>query len=81
MAVEWLVSKLDASGYHGVGISLKSDNEPSILALKSSVAVKRVGETSLLESTVRESKYNAHVKRAVRTWRDQFRTLWHYSEH
>ena len=81
VAVEWLVSKLDMSGYHGVGISLKSDNEPSILALKNAIAVRRGCETSLLESPVRESKSNAHVERAIRNWRDQFRTLRHYAEH
>ena len=80
VAVEWLVAKLDASGYHGVEIALKSDNEPSILALKDSIALKRKGETSLLESPVRESKSNAHVERAIRSWRDQFRTLRHYTE-
>ena len=80
VAVNWLVSKLDASGYHGVDISLKSDNEPSIMALKDAVSIKRKGGTSLLESPVRESKSNAHVERAIRTWRDQFRTLRHYSE-
>ena len=80
VAVSWLVGKLDASGYHGVGVSLKSDNEPSILALKDAVALARKGETSLVESPVRESKSNAHVERAIRSWRDQFRTLRHYSE-
>ena len=78
--MDWLVAKRDASGYHGVGISLKSDNEPSVLALKDAVAIRRNGETSFLESPVRESKSNAHVERAIRTWRDQFRTLRHYSE-
>ena len=80
VAVDWLVGKLDASGYRGVAISLKSDNEPSILALKEAIAVQRQGETSLLESPVRESKCNAHVERAIRNWRDQFRTLRHYTE-
>ena len=75
-----MVGKLDAAGYHGVAISLKSDNEPSILAFKSAVAIRRKSETSLLESPVRESKSNAHVERAIRTWRDQFRTLRHYTE-
>ena len=28
VAVDWLVGKLDASGYHGVGLALESDNEP-----------------------------------------------------
>ena len=72
VAVDWLVDKLDASGYRGVSISLKSDNEPSILAFKNAVAIRRKTETSLLESPVRESKSYAHVERAVRTWRDQF---------
>ena len=80
VAVDWLVDKLDASGYCGVGIALKSDNEPSIMAMKDAVALRRKGETSLIESTVRESKGNAHVERAIRTWRDQFRTLRHYTE-
>ena len=81
IAVDWLVSKLDASGHHGVDIALKSDNEASIMALKNAVSIKRTGGTSLLESPVRESKPNAHVERAIRTWRDQFRTLRHYTEH
>ena len=80
VAVQWLVDKLDASGYHGIDISLKSDNEPSVLALKDAVAIRRKGGTSLIESPVRESKSNAHVERAIRTWRDQFRTLRHYTE-
>ena len=29
---------------------------------------------------MRESKSNAHVERAIRSWRDQFRTLRHYTE-
>ena len=29
---------------------------------------------------MRESKSNAHVERAIRNWRDQFRTLRHYTE-
>ena len=81
VAVDWLVGKLDMSGYRGVPIAVKSDNEPSILAFKNAVAIKRQCETSLIESPVRESKSNAHVERAIRTWRDQFRTLRHYTEH
>ena len=42
--------------------------------------IDRKGETSLLESPVRESNSNAHVERAIRSWRDQFRTLRHYTE-
>ena len=75
VAVDWLVGKLDASGYHGVGIALKSDNKPFILALKDAVLLRRRGE-----SPVRASKSNAHVERAIRSWRDQLRTLRHYTE-
>ena len=80
VAVDWLEGKLDASGYHGVGIALKSDNEPSMLALKDAVALHRKGQTSLLESPVRESKSNAHVERAIMSWRDHFRRVRHYTE-
>ena len=80
VGIEWLVEKLDMSGYHGTKITLKSDNEPSILAFKNAVAVRRSGETAMLESPVRESKANGQVERAIRTWRDQYRTLRHYTE-
>ena len=80
MAGDSLGGKLGASGYHGIDLALKSDKEPFILALKDAVALRRKGETSVLESPVRESKSNAHVERAIRSWRDQFRTLRHYTE-
>ena len=81
VGVEWLVEKLDMSGYHGTKITLKSDNEPSILAFKNAVAMRRSGETAMIESPVRESNANGQVERAIRTWRDQYRTMRHYTEH
>ena len=51
------------------------------MAFKNALAVKREGEAALIESPVRESKANSHVERAIRTWRDQYRTLKHYTEH
>ena len=62
-------------------MTLKSDNEVSIIALKTAIAVRRKAETALIESPVRESQSNGHVERAVRTWRDQYRTMRHYVEH
>ena len=41
--VRWIVDKLDEIGYRGVAITLKSDQEPAILALKKAVAAKRTG--------------------------------------
>ena len=75
------MNKDDASGYKGTKITRKSDEEPSILVFNNAVALKREAPTGLIESPVRESKSNAHVERAIRTWRDKFRTLRHYLEH
>ena len=81
VAADWLVEKLQIAGYGGVKVTLKSDNEASIIALKTAIAVRRKAETALIESPVRESQSNGHVERAVRTWRDQYRTMRHYVEH
>ena len=80
-ASDWIVERLSAAGYGGVKVTLKSDNEASILALKNAIAVKREAETAMIESPVRESKSNGNVERAVRNWRDQYRTLRHHVEH
>ena len=45
------------------------------------MAVKRGCEIALIESPIRESKSNGQVERAVRTWRDQYRTMRHYFEY
>ena len=78
VGVEWLHEKLQMAGYGGVKITVKSDGEPSILAFKHALALKRQAETALIESPVRESKANSHVEMAIRTWRDQYRTLRSY---
>ena len=69
------------AGYSGTKITPKSDNKPKLKALKSAMATKRTAETRLIESPVRESKSNGHVERAVRNWRDEYSTIWHYLEH
>ena len=81
IAADWLVEKLQVASYGGVKVTLKSDNEASIIALKTAFAVRRKAETALIESPVRESQSNGHVERAVRTWRDQYRTMRHCVEH
>ena len=80
IGVDWLASRLDMAGYAGVKITIRSDQEPSIKAVKNAVAIKRAAVTAMIESPVRESKSNGRIERAVRTWRDQFRTLKHYYE-
>ena len=68
------------AGYAGTKITIRSDQEPSIKAVKRAVAIKRAAVTAMIESPVRESKSNGRIERAVRTWRDQFKTLKHYYE-
>ena len=72
---------MDLSGYRGEKITLKSDGEPSIVAIREAVVASRVGESPFLTSPVRESVGNAEVERAVRTWQGQFRTLKHFYEY
>jgi hypothetical protein len=43
--VKYVAGILDQSGYQGQKLAIKSDQEPSILALKKAVAAERVGET------------------------------------
>ena len=41
--VTWIVGKLDEAGYRGVEITLKTDQEESIMALKKAVAARMGG--------------------------------------
>ena len=56
---------------------MKSDQEPSILALKKAVAAERVGEIVHTESPVRASKTNSRMENAVNIWQEQLRTIKH----
>ena len=78
--VNWILKKLEEAGYSGVKLTLKSDQENSIVALKRAVAVRRQVVTALIESPVRESQSNGTIERAIRTWECQFRTLKHQFE-
>ena len=78
--VKYCVDTLDQSGYRGEKVTFKTDQEPSILALKKAVAVARVGETVPIESPVRASKSNGMMEGAVRIWQGQLRTIKHFTE-
>ena len=77
----WLSDRLNFAGYRGTKVTIMSDQEPSIIALKNAIAVQRDAETAFVESPVRQSKCNGLVERAIRNWRDQYRTLRHFLEH
>ena len=47
--VRWNVEKLDNTGYPGLAIALKSDQEPSIMPSKTAVAPKRAGTTTPID--------------------------------
>ena len=63
--VKYVAGVLDQSGYQGQKLTMKSDQEPSILALKKAVAAERVGETVPIEPPVRASKSNGMMENAV----------------
>ena len=78
--VKYVAGILDQSGYQGQRITMKSDQEPSIVALKTAVAAARVGETIPIESPVRASKSNGKMENAIKLWQEQLRTIKHYTE-
>ena len=78
--VKYGVGTIELSGYNGEKISFKSDQEPSIVALKSAIAATRVGETVPLESPERASKSNGMMENCVKIWQGQLRTIKHYVE-
>ena len=73
--VTWITQKLEEAGYKGVDLTLKTDQEEAIMALKRAVAARREAVTAMVESKVRVSVSNPRVERAVRKWRGQFRKM------
>ena len=65
------------SGCIGEKLTFKSDQEPSIVALKNAIAAATVGETVPIESPVRASKSNGMMENAVKIWQGQLRTIKH----
>ena len=78
--MKWICDKLDESGYAGVAVTLKSDQEPAMMKLKQAVAVRRKAETPMIESPVRESKSNGRIERAITKWQAKLRTIRHHLE-
>ena len=78
-AVIWLPramnADLEAIGYGGCRVSLKSDQEKAVLEVKRALAGERSSPTSMLESPVRESQANGKMERAVLKWSGHLRTL------
>lgn len=66
---DWIMLKLEEAGHAGAELTLKSDQEESIIALKRAVASRRNSRTTLIEPQVRVSKTNAKVERAIARWR------------
>ena len=64
--VQYGIGTIEQSGYIGEKLILKSDQEPSIVALKNATAAARVGETVPIESPVRASKSNGMMENAVK---------------
>ena len=64
--VSWIVQKLDEAGYRGMAITIKTDQEEAIMALKKAIAARREARTALMESKVRVSVSNSRVERAIR---------------
>ena len=79
--VNWMCQNLKDAGYAGVRLTLKSDGEPAMVALKTKMAVKRSCETSIIDSPVRESKSNGAMESSIRAWKGQMRTMRLYLEH
>ena len=75
--VKYVAGILDQSGYQGQKLTMKSNQEPSNLALKKAVAAERVGETVPIESPVRASKSNGRMENAVKIRQEQLRTIMH----
>ena len=78
--VRYYKEVLDQSGYEGERVTLKSDQEVKIVAVKRAVAVARSGKTVPIETPVRSSKSNGRMEGAVGIWQGQVRTIKHYTE-
>ena len=71
---------LGQSGPEGEKLTCKTDQEPSIVALKRAVASACTSETVPIESPVRASQSNSMMESAIGIWKVQLRTIKHYTE-
>ena len=73
--IAWMNQNLVDAGDAGMRVTLKTDGELAMKALKGALALKRGCETSSIHSPARESKSNDAVERAIQTWKIQMRTM------
>ena len=78
--VKYVKGILEHSEYEGEKLTFKTDQGPSIVALKRGVAAARTGETLPIESPVRASQSNGMMESAIGIWQGQLRTIKHYTE-
>ena len=78
--VAWMMQNISVAGYAGLPVTLKSDGDDGMIAIKQSLAVKRKVETPIIDSPVRESKSNGAVENKIAKFKGQFRTLKLYFE-
>lgn len=70
-----MVEELDAWGYRGEDLVLRSDQEGAIEVVKRKVSELRVGRTMMEETPVGESSANGRAEDAGKRVRDQARVL------
>ena len=73
--VAWMNQNFVDASYAGMRVTLKSDSEPAMKALKGAPALKRGCDTSITHSPARESKSNGAVEPAIWIWKGQMRTM------
>ena len=78
--IKYGVGNIEQSGYSGEKITFKTDQEPSLIALKAAISASRMGETVPIESPVRASKSNGRMENSVKIWQGQIRTIKHFVE-
>ena len=69
--VKWSIDRLEDFGYIGESITVESDQEESIVALRKAISAARVGDTVPINSPVRCSKSNGKMEGAVRSFQGQ----------
>ena len=66
---------LNNMGYRNTKIQVKSDQEPSIVALQEAIREERHGQSILANSPVGESECNGRAENAIRRMKEKVRTL------
>ena len=78
--VKWCCSTLEDSGYAGSEVTVETDQEESIIALRTAIVAARIGDTVPINSAARCSKSNGRIEGSIRIWQGPLRTWRHYFE-